>query len=76
MVLLPAVTGLVVKETVVPAGLPVALKLTAPVNPPLEIVFNVILMFCGAGQAAVAAAGALKLNPEGAGMVADQTPLP
>ena len=74
--LLPAVTGLVVNETVVPAGFPVAAKLTAPLNPPLEIVFNVILIFCGAGQAAEAAAGVLKLNPDGAGMVADQTPLP
>ena len=76
MVLLPGVTGLVVNETVVPTGFPVAAKLTAPVNPPLDIVFNVILIFCGAGQAAVAPAGVLKLNPDGAGMLADQTPRP
>ena len=76
MVVLPGVTGLVVKLTVVPAGLPLALNVTGPLNPPLAEVPNVMDIFCGAGQSATAGAGLLKLKPDGKGTVVVQTPLP
>jgi hypothetical protein len=55
--------------TVVPAGLPVALRATLPVKPPLEEVPNEIVMVAGAGQAAVAGVVGLKRNPKGGGAI-------
>ncbi len=53
-VLPPTAIVLGEKLTVVPAGLPVALNATSPVNPPFEVVPSAIVIVAGAGQAAVA----------------------
>ena len=76
IVLWPGVTGLVVKLTVVPGGLPLALSETGPLNPPVALVPRVMVIFCGAGQSTTAAAGLLNENPDGKGTVVVQTPLP
>jgi hypothetical protein len=62
-------TAIVLEEklTVVPAGLPVALRATFPVYPPLDVVPNEIDMLEGAGQAAVAGVVELNVNPKGGG---------
>ena len=58
-VLLPGVTGLVLNETVVPAGLPVAESAMGVENPPTDVVLSVITDDTGP-QAVVTEAGLLK----------------
>jgi hypothetical protein len=76
IVLCPGVTGFVVKLTVVPGGLPLALSEIGPLKPPVAVVPRVMVIFCGAGQSTTAAEGVLNVKPEGKGTVLVQTPLP
>ena len=70
------VNGLVPKTTVVPPGFPVADNVTGFRNPPLKDAVKVVCIEAGAGHDAGAGAGAFNVNPDDAGITADQIPLP
>ena len=63
VVALPGVNGFVLKLTVVPAGLPVAVKLIGVVNPPMLLLVNCVDAVVVDPQFAFALTGVLKVNP-------------
>ena len=63
VVLLPGATGLGEKLTVVPGGLPEALRVILLANPQGESVPNVVERLEGTGQPDTTGAGELKSNP-------------
>ena len=77
LVLLPGVTGLVLKLTDVPEGTPaIADKVIGLLKPPAAVVPRFTDMVAGAGQFAVAGLGVVKEKPVGNGTVAVQIPRP
>ena len=68
VLLLPGITGLGENDTVVPAGLPAAVKLIGLENPPVEIVPRLTDILVPAGQGETAGAGVENSKPVGGGV--------
>ena len=69
IVLEPGLTGLGLKETVVGAGLPLALKTIGVLNPPREFVPNVICADVETPQVRVAGGGLSNVKVDGGAMI-------